>query len=308
MPTATTTATARPADTSPAPRSLVLGWLVGVLTAAFGLLPWLLTGARLPLQNLWSRQTLPGDMPLALLPASQYHVSTVAALLIVGGALAGLSARWLAARGRMSTGAVTVGVASVQGAAVWQSFAALHDGLGLDAVTDRRAALYWAGMLVGTVLVAVLALVAALLVSRRAVPMVALGLVLAAVPLASWVGVWVSTLAGPGGVPLWTGQVVRWLPSVVVAGALGWCGLRSAGRVAVWVVGAVVLWAAPLVITAATSALGTRAFRGDPTETVDQALGVLRSAAASGVTVSPTVWALLGGVVVTGIRAAARRG
>jgi hypothetical protein len=163
-------------------------------------------------------------------------------------------------------------------------------------------------MLAGTVAIALLSLVAVLLLSRRSVTPVALGLVLVAVPLGSWVGVWLSTVSGPGGVPTWAGQVVRWLPAVVVAGALGWCGLRSVGRVVVWFVGALVLWAAPLLITAATSALGTRAFRGDPAETIDQGLRVLRSAAAAGVTVAPTVVALVAALVVVGIRAVARRG
>lgn len=309
MPTATETLPARPAGAeSQDPGGLVIGFVVGLLAVLVGLLPWLGTGARLPLQNLWTRQTLPEDMPLALLPVSQYHLSTIAALLLVGGATAGVAARTLARRGRTRTAPVLLGVATGQVAATWQSFAVLRDGLGLDGIADRRSAIFWVGMLAGTVAIALLALVAVLLLSRRSVTPVALGTVLVAVPLGSWVGVWLSTVSGPGGFPPWSAQLLRWLPAVVVAGALGWCGLRSVGRVAVWVVGALVLWAAPLLITAATSALGTRAFRGDPAQTIDQGLVVLRAAAASGVTVAPTAAALVAGLGIVGIRAAARRG
>jgi hypothetical protein len=309
MPIATETLPARPTDARrETSGGIVLGFVVGLLAVLVGLLPWLVTGARLPLQNLWTQQTLPDDMPRALLPVSQYHVSTIAALLIVGGAVAGLAAGVLARRGRTTPTAVLLGVATGAVVATWQAFAVLRDGLGLTGIADRRAAVYWMGMLVGTIAAAVLALVAGRLLSRSTVTPVALGLVLVAVPLGSWAGVWLSTVGGPGGAPTWTGQVVRWLPAALVAGALGWCGLQSAGRVAVWVVGAFVLWAAPLLITAATSALGTRAFRGDPRQTIDQGLGVLRSAAASGVTVAPVVAALVAALVLVGIRTAVRRG
>ncbi len=308
MPIATETLPARTAAAPPTSARHLLGWFVGLVSVAVGLLPWLVTGARLPLQNLWRRQTLPDDMPLALLPVNQYHISTIAALLVVGGLVAGLAGRWLAAHRRIPAVAVLLGVATAQVAAIWQSFAVLRDGLGLEGVADRRSAIYWMGMLVGAVAMAALALVGTWLTSRRSVTPVALGIVLAAVPVGSWVGFWVSTVSGPGGAPSWTGPLVRWLPAVVVAGALAWCGLRSAGRVAVWLVGALVLWAAPLVITAATSALGARVFRGDPRETIEQGLLVLRSAAASGVTVPTTVAALVVALVLVGVRAAVRRG
>lgn len=36
-----------------------MGVALGVLSAALGLAPWLLTGARSPLQNLWAGEVLP---------------------------------------------------------------------------------------------------------------------------------------------------------------------------------------------------------------------------------------------------------
>lgn len=54
----------------PSARGLTaVAWLlVGALVAVVGLLPWIVTGMRLPLQNRWAAETLPGDMPVALLP------------------------------------------------------------------------------------------------------------------------------------------------------------------------------------------------------------------------------------------------
>ena len=41
---------------------------IGAATATPGLLPWLVTGARLPLQNLWGASTVPEEIPIGLLP------------------------------------------------------------------------------------------------------------------------------------------------------------------------------------------------------------------------------------------------
>lgn len=45
---------------------------IGAASAAAGLLPWLVAGMRLPLQNLWAAGTLPADMPRTRLPASTF--------------------------------------------------------------------------------------------------------------------------------------------------------------------------------------------------------------------------------------------
>lgn len=60
--------------------------------------PWLVTGMRLPLQNLWAVETLPDDMPRVLLPFSQYAVAQVLSLLVVGYGLAGIVGRALGTR------------------------------------------------------------------------------------------------------------------------------------------------------------------------------------------------------------------
>jgi len=67
--------------------------LFGIAAAALGLLPWLVTGLTLPLQNLWNVDTLPADMPRTLLPFSQYAVTLIVGLIVVGSAIAGGIAR-----------------------------------------------------------------------------------------------------------------------------------------------------------------------------------------------------------------------
>ena len=53
--------------------------------------------------------------PLALLPFSQYYLTTIVALLVVGGAAAGIAARALAGRRpRFGTSALVLGVLAVQ--------------------------------------------------------------------------------------------------------------------------------------------------------------------------------------------------
>ncbi|TPW93097.1 hypothetical protein FJ656_35030, partial [Schumannella luteola] len=61
---------------------------IGVAAALLGLLPWILTGMRLPLQNLWAFDALPEQMPVAWLPLSQYSVTFVLGILVVGAASA----------------------------------------------------------------------------------------------------------------------------------------------------------------------------------------------------------------------------
>ena len=53
---------------SPGPMGPWAWFGIGAAAATLGLLPWLITGARLPLQNLWGTSTVPEEMPIGLLP------------------------------------------------------------------------------------------------------------------------------------------------------------------------------------------------------------------------------------------------
>lgn len=59
-------------------------WVVGAL-------PFLLTGLRLPLQNLWDTEQAPESMPRVALPLSQYLIGFLVAIGIVGGVAAALT-------------------------------------------------------------------------------------------------------------------------------------------------------------------------------------------------------------------------
>ena len=92
--------------------------LFGIASAAVGLLPWLITGLTLPLQNLWNVDTLPADMPRTLLPFSQYALTLIVGLIVVGSAIAGGIARAKReTQPRLALVAVIVGVLAVQIAA-----------------------------------------------------------------------------------------------------------------------------------------------------------------------------------------------
>ena len=145
---------------------------VAAVSALIGLAPWLASGARLPVQNLWAKATAPDDMPLALLPISQYATTTIVALLLTGAALGGLAVRVLrkgtdGARRPLIGGAV--GLSAVQLLAIGQSFWVVAEGHGLlDDTADPRAHLYVGALLAGALLTWLVALtVHALTASRR---------------------------------------------------------------------------------------------------------------------------------------------
>lgn len=256
----------------------------GVIAAIGGLLPWLITGARLPLQNLWRSSIQHSDMPRVLLPVSQYHGTGIVALLVVGGVVAGLVAAGTRRRGH-SPAPVLGGLVTVQALAIVQSFWALRVGLGLGGVepVDARAGLYWWGMLAGTVLAGACAAVVMWLLSRRSRNAAALGLLLAAVPLGLWIGEWFAAISGSSGPPLLTPHLVRWVPALVVAFALAWSGVGSVSKIMPWGVGALVLIFVPPTLTAVNAALGTAMLQGDPRATAAMIFEVLGASAGTGV-------------------------
>jgi hypothetical protein len=237
-----------------------LGWLLGISAGLLGLAPWLITGARLPLQNSWGTQVLPEQMPVSLLPLSQYELTTLVALLTFGGAMAGLAVRiWQPARRRLVAWCAASGVLAVQFSAAVQSFTVLDDGL-----TDGTLArVYFAGLLAGVIACIAAGLVAFLLFASRSRALVALGAGLMAVPFTSWAGEWVVGLVGQTNVPAAVPTVARWIPALIVGCALAWCGLRPARRAAVWLAGLALLWVVPALFISVGYVLGTRAMAGD---------------------------------------------
>lgn len=245
--------------------------LAGVVVAIVGLLPWLVGGGRLPLQNLWAVETLPEAMPFSPLPVSQYQVIQLLALLLIGGALAGLVARFVFFRRGGTVWPAGIGVLVVHTVAIAWSFAVVADGLALGRGGDPRADLYFGGLLGGTIVSALLAQAAFWMIARGSTALAALGVALCAVPFGNWVGTWFMTAIGSGAPPVFLGDLLRWLPAIVTGVALAWCGFRPLTRLIVWAVGLLALWLLPATFATMQYAFGMRVFGGNLATMADAA-------------------------------------
>src|SRR5690606_35915719 len=94
--------------------------------------------------------------------------------------------------------------------------------------------------------------------SRPVMPLPALTVALSAVPTRAWLGYTIASFDPIYGYPPEVGTVLRWVPAVIVAAALIWCGVRPLSRLVVWAAGLFTLWMLPAVFTAVSSALGMR--------------------------------------------------
>ncbi|CAN5161167.1 hypothetical protein BH11ACT4_BH11ACT4_24650 [soil metagenome] len=282
---------------------------LGIGSAIVGLLPWIITGMRLPLQNLWATETRPADMPIALLPFSQYYLAFIVSLMLIGSAVAGIVGRGTAPRTpRTALPALIGGVLLVQVAAIVQSAATVAAGLG-----HRSAATGYLLAIVGGTVVAILLGIGILaLIARAPKPGALVALSIAAVAFASWF----SGLAFPIGTVVSASDysevmsvVIRISPAILIGAAIAWCGIGSAGRVVAAIGGLVILWIGPTLVTAVSSAAGTRVLAPYPAEMLDYGVQVFRSAIGM-----PDLWAsnlaLALGVAVVGLvgrRTMARR-
>jgi hypothetical protein len=257
------------------PRAPLTSWmppLVGVAAGIVGLLPWLITGMRLPLQNLWATETLPDRMPIVLLPFSQYALTLIAALIVTGAAVAALAVRATRVRQpRRGVVATFTGLLAAQVVAVAQTATVVRGGLADRAASD----LYFAAVLA----VAVLAILSGAgvfwLIAAAPRAGALIGVAIAAIAF----GPWLSGLLVPmGTIPAdWLGQLAgytRWVPPVLIGVAIAWCGLGTIGRVIAAVASLLLLWVAPAIITGVTSAAGSRVLADVPLEMLDYAARV----------------------------------
>ncbi|GAA4764929.1 hypothetical protein [Microbacterium gilvum] len=289
-------------DDDPTPRRPAWqGMAAGAIGAVAGLAPWLATGARLPLQNLWASTVLPDAMPFALLPVSQYDVLTVLALLATGAVAAAIAAAWL----RLPRWATAVGLAVVHVVALAQAFSVAAEGLEVGSTADSRVVLYFGAMLAAAVMSAVLAQIAFRLVTSPSAATRAVGIALVALPVSSWCALWMRVAFGPGSIPGGLLAVMPWIPAVLIGVALGWCGFRPAPRVVVWAVALALLWVLPALTTAFASATGMRVLGDDVAEMADYGLAVFPLALLR-VPAWPVLGALLIGLVVWATRVVLR--
>jgi len=251
-----------------------------------GLLPWIVTGMRLPLQNLWSSSTTdPADMPVALLPFSQYSVVLIAGLVLVGGAVGGLVGRRLRPRlGRAGVVAAALGLLGVHLVALVETAVVTGAGLSTDRSVGTSSSLsaaqvYLAALVVGTIGAIAVALVLFLVLVRVPGP----GLVVACAVVALAFGVWVNAFVDPGTRIGDEGTaavlaVTRWVPAVVLGVAIAVVGIRTAGRVVAAVVSLLVLWTGTAAITAVATAFGSRVYLPYPVDLATFGLQVFGAA------------------------------
>lgn len=246
----------------------VWSWFgIGVAAAVVGLLPWIITGMRLPLQNLWGSDTLPADMPFVLLPFSQYSVTLIAAIMVVGAATAGLVARATRSRlGGRGFLALSTGVLGAQVVAALQTWVVVADGLrpGSDSTFYVVAliAVAAASIVVGALVL--------MLVARMPRAGALIGLSLAVVAVGWWLNALV--VPSPGLVTeLQTSLLgmLHWLPAILCGIAIAWCGINTIGRglAALTAVAALVVGSA--FGTAVAMAAGSRVLLPYPLEMLD---------------------------------------
>jgi hypothetical protein len=175
--------TARDTPTRLGTSSLFPPMLAGMAFAIIGLVPWLVTDMHLPLQNLWAVEVSPDQMPITVLPFSQYYLGLLAAMIVVGAALAGCFARATRARhSRFGVTAVAVGVTGVQAIATIHTAVIVSKGLRPTAV----ARAYLTALTAGTVVAVLIGLIVLVLIARAPVPGAVIGLSIAGIAAGSW--------------------------------------------------------------------------------------------------------------------------
>lgn len=287
-----------PDASSPTPRLFPwwAGLLVGIAAGVVGLLPWMVSGMRLPLQNLWATDTMPDRMPVALLPLSQYAVTAILALLAIGPAAAGIVVR--ATRRRWtepSLWALLAGALVVQLIATVQAVVVVYGGLQVR----LESALYSVALALVALVGILFGAVELVLISRAPRAGVLIAFVLAA-PLAAQ---WLALLIAPQSSGILVGgaaaDATRWLPALLVGAAIAWCGIGTIGRIVAGLVSLLLLWIVPVLITAVTAAVGTRVLARQPDEMIAYAATVFRTATVSGESIPPVILCLV--VAVLGL-------
>ncbi|WP_062135393.1 hypothetical protein [Demequina aestuarii] len=295
-----------PAHATPMrPLSAASTVLVGVVSAVLGLAPWLVTGMTLPLQNIWQTDTLPDGMPLALLPLSQYSLVASVAMVVVGSALAGVIGRLAASRGRpVRLWLMGAGAVAVQGVALAQTAVVLQGGL----EDSTRARVYLAGMIAGVCVGIVVGLLVMTGLGRSGVAGTTVALTFAALALAQWLPVLIHPIGAMPSydTPQLVSDAVRWLPVLIIAVAIGWCGVATVRRAVASVVSLLALWIVPSAVVAFNYAVGSRIYLQYPSELIPAGTQVFRSSLTSAGTPQHMLVAVVVAVMVGIVLFAAR--
>jgi len=252
-------------------------WLgIGAAAGVIGLLPWIITGMRLPLQNLWGSNTMPADMPIALLPLSQYTTVTVAAYIVAGSVVAGIVSRAGGVRqNRRGFLALTGGILLLQLIAIVQSLVVVGSGLR----PGRESVIYFAALIVVATIAFALGVLALLLIARAPRAGALIGLGIGALALSWWAE---ALIAAPFGLVTPTQSallnLMRFLPAILCGIAIAWAGISSAGRIIAAVVSLVGVTIVPVLVTAFVSATGSRVLLPYPSEMLEYGIQVFQAA------------------------------
>ena len=246
---------------------------VGILAAMIGLLPWWVSGARLPLQDLWEGTVRAAAMPLALLPFSQYLVVLIFALLIVGAAVAGIGGRALRVGG-WGVLLLVAGVLLVQINATVQTALVVREGL-----QERlESTLYVSGLTAGTGLSILIGIIVTVLIARAPRAGALIGLTIGAIGMASWTSALIDASRIGDGPQTALLVIVPWIAPVLTGIAIAWSGIDTAGRVLSALLALALIWVAPAVTTAIVSALGSRGLLRSGGDVVDYGIDVFQLA------------------------------
>lgn len=251
--------------------------LLGVVAAIIGLLPWMVTGMVLPIQNLWAIDVAADDMPITLLPFSQYTITLIVAVLVTGSALAGGLLRLTRAQHpRFAFVSTMVGVLIVHVVAIVQTVATVAGGL----AAGREETIYLAGLTAGTIAANLVGLLLMVLIARAPAAGALVAVSVAAVAAGVWVNGLISHPFGisPTEVTMALLGVTRYVPAIIVGLAVAWCGFATVGRVVAAVVSFLALWIGPALFTGVSAAVGTRVLAAYPAEMLDYGVQVFISA------------------------------
>jgi hypothetical protein len=244
-------------------------------------------------------------MPVALLPFSQYSVGLIGAMLLVGGAVAGLAVRLLGERwglpGRLATVLAVTGLLVVQLVALVQTAVVTGAGLRTDRSIGTGAAIsaaqvYLVALIAGTLLAIALAVVLLAVLARTAPGVAVVAVAVGALAAGTWVDAFlVSPVGFADGSVSAVLSVTRWVPAVLVGLGIARTGPTSVGRVIGSVLALAVLWSGSAAVTAVTAALGTRVYLPYPLELASFGAEVFRSALGPAGTGSALVALVIGG-------------
>lgn len=272
----TITPDAAPQPAAPPPAPVWIGSLVGVVAAFVGLLPWLATGMRLPLQNLWAGEVDVSGMPMVMLPFSQYSLTLLFGLIVTGSALAGIVARAL--RPRLPRGGyllLVCGVLAIQVISTAQTAATVAPRL----QERTESTLYLTALVAVCVLSVLIGLGALALVARAPRAGALIGLTIGALAIGPWLMGWLRPFqVTDGQLVMNLGSAMQWAPGILVGVAIAWAGIGSVGRVVATITSLAMLWIIPAAMTGVSSAAGTRVLANHPGEMISYALEVFRMA------------------------------